>query len=219
MRKQPLAGYVLAKIQVAIGDIDAAREILVGVHDDKSPDERVVGLLAAMRLQAEDFAGAESLYRLGQSSSRRGINGSKRSPSCICIARKNRSWPPCSKNSPASTTTASRSARSSRNSPSRREDWLAAERWAKDAMFIDLGDAQLHAQLAEACANQKKWPAAIEEYLVAIELDADQPAWRLALADAHVSAGQKDAAKKVLMELLELSPKFPGADVMLEQLK
>ena len=100
-----------------------------------------------------------------------------------------------------------------------REDYAAAAEWANRALQVDVMDEQLHAWLAEAEVGRQRWPQAIREYEVAVELAPNSLAWRFALADAHVQAGQEDKAKTVLEQLLEIDPDFPGADVLLESLQ
>ena len=63
--KHQLAAYVLARLQLAIGDRDQAVSILEQALDRQSPQEDLLALLAALRLQAGDTAAAETLYELG----------------------------------------------------------------------------------------------------------------------------------------------------------
>src|SRR5439155_24270306 len=63
--KQPLAAYVLARLQLTIGDEDGAIALLEGAEERNSPHEELLALLAALKLQAKDVAAAESLYELG----------------------------------------------------------------------------------------------------------------------------------------------------------
>src|SRR5262249_45633046 len=63
--KQPLAAYVLARLQLAIGDDESAIALLEGSLDKSAPREEPLALLAAMKLKAGDSAAAETLYRLG----------------------------------------------------------------------------------------------------------------------------------------------------------
>lgn len=215
---QPLAGYVLARLQASIGDTDAARTLLLKVHDDKLPNERVIGLLAGIELQREDFASAEKYYRLGLA------HFAPRDKWLKALAKLHLKT---GQDKELATVLEELALLEYDNATLRkklaqlamaRKDWLAAEKWAKDTLFIDINDADCHAQLGEALANQQKWPAAVTEYLIAIELDPDVPHWRMDLAEAHLGAGQKNEARQVLEKLIELDPKHPGADAMLEQL-
>lgn len=215
--QQPLAAYVLARLQVSIGDHDAARALLVAAHDAKQPDERVVSLLASLEFAREDFSATEKLYQLGLT------HFAPRDKWLKALAKLHLKTKDDAK---LAVVLEELALLDSDNATMRkklaqlaaaREDWPAAERWAKDALLIDVADAPSHAQMAEALANQARWPAAIAAYTSAIELDPEVPQWRLALADAHLASGQKAEARKVLQKLIEVEPGFPGADVMLEQ--
>jgi tetratricopeptide (TPR) repeat protein len=216
--KQPIAAYVLARIQTSIGDNEAAQKLLLEIHNKEKPDERVVALLAALELAAENYADAESYYKLGakhfaprekwlKSLAKVYLKtGEEKQLAAVLGELAELDYDNVTLRKKLSQLAKAR------------EDWPAAAKWAKDALFIDINDAELHAQLAEALVNQQQFKSAIEEYTAAIDLNPDMPQWRMALADAQVSAGNKADAKTTLQKLLEVAPKFPGADVMLEQL-
>jgi Flp pilus assembly protein TadD len=216
--KQPIAAYVLARIQTSIGDNEAAQKLLAEVHNKEKPDERVVALLAALALAAEDYAAAERYYKLGakhfaprekwlKSLAKVYLKtGEEKQLAAVLGELAELDYDNVTLRKKLSQLAKAR------------ENWPAAAKWAKDALFIDINDAELHAQLAEAMVNQQQFKPAIEEYNAAIDLNPDMPQWRMALADAQVSAGNKADAKATLQKLLEVAPKFPGADVMLEQL-
>jgi tetratricopeptide (TPR) repeat protein len=217
--KQPLAGFVLARIQSSIGDNDAARTLLLAVHNADAPNERVVALLAALELEAENFAVAEGYYRLGLTHFGPRDKWLKPLAKLYLKSGQEKELAGVLEELAAVDYDNATLRKKLAQLAIAREDWTAAEHWAKDALFIDLGDAALHAQLAEARVNQKKHSGAIEEYAAAIELKPDVPAWRLALATAHLANGQTKEAREVLEKLIELDPKFPGAKLLLEQLE
>ena len=57
--------YVLARLQVEIGDNEQAMTLLEAAFDKDAPHEELLGLLAALKLKSGDTAAAEALYRLG----------------------------------------------------------------------------------------------------------------------------------------------------------
>lgn len=217
--KQPLAAYVLARLQIKIGDNDAARDLLLAVHDDAQPNERVIGLLAAIDLEREDFAAAEKYYRLGLKHFAPRDKWLKALAKVLLKTGEDQGLAKVLEELALIEYDNATLRKKLAQLAAAREDWPAAERWARDVLFIDIADAEAHAQVAAARVNQQKWPGAVAEYTTAIELDPDIPAWRMALADAHLAAGQKDDARKVLQKLIEVEPDYPGADVMLEQLE
>ena len=62
----PLASYVKARLLVTIGDDDAALALLEPALDPKRPDERVVDLLAELKMKAGQLDEAEKLYELAR---------------------------------------------------------------------------------------------------------------------------------------------------------
>ncbi|HVX11836.1 MAG TPA: tetratricopeptide repeat protein [Pirellulales bacterium] len=65
------------------------------------------------------------------------------------------------------------------------DDFVEAERWARDASQTDLWDAESHRLWGQALAGQKKYAAAIEELEVALRLDSDNAPARDALASVR----------------------------------
>ena len=97
-------------------------------------------------------------------------------------------------------------------------DYEAAEKWASQALQIDVMDVDMHRAAGEALVELKKYDRAISEFEVVIELNPRHLQARLALADVCIQAGQRDKARTVLEKLLELDPEYPGAEVLLESL-
>ncbi len=62
----PLASYVKARLLTTIGDDDAALELLEPALDPKRPNERVVDLLAQLKMKAGQLDEAEKLYELAR---------------------------------------------------------------------------------------------------------------------------------------------------------
>ncbi len=60
----PLAGYVLARVFLTIGETDQAQQYLEKALDRQKPHPRVVALLAALAVKSGQLARAEELYRL-----------------------------------------------------------------------------------------------------------------------------------------------------------
>jgi len=100
-----------------------------------------------------------------------------------------------------------------------RREAAIAQRWATEALEIQVQDADAHRLLAAALVELNELDRAIEEFEAAVELNPDHLQQRFALADALLQAQQPAKAKKVLEELLHRDPQYPGADTLLESLK
>ena len=62
----PLASYVKARLLITIGDEDAALAIIEPALDPKHPNERVIDLLAKLKMKAGHLDEAETLYELAR---------------------------------------------------------------------------------------------------------------------------------------------------------
>ncbi|HTN74820.1 MAG TPA: tetratricopeptide repeat protein [Pirellulaceae bacterium] len=217
--KQPIAGYVLARIEFKAGDTKTALAILEAVHNADQPHEKIVGLLAALALQANDFAAAERWYRLGEQHFSPRDAWLKALAKVYLTSRQDDKLAVVLAELALLDYDSLTLRKKLAHLAAAKKDWATTERWAMDGLMIDIQDAELHALVGESRVNRQLHAGAIEEYRVAIELKRDQPAWRFALADALVEAGQKDEARVVLQKLIEVAPEFPGAELMLEQLR
>lgn len=215
----PLAAYVLARLQLTIGDTEAAVGLLEKSLNEKSPQEDLLALLAALKLKAEEFPSAEKLYLLGEqhfSASDRWGKGLAR----IYLQQNEHK-----KLVPVLT----RLAELEPDSLSLRKklaelaleagDYAAARNWGTEAIHLDLRDASMHALLAAAAQGLKEPATASEEYEVAVQLDPQRDDWRFTYAQTLLELGKKDEALIVAEELKSRSPEFPGLDQLLSNLK
>jgi tetratricopeptide (TPR) repeat protein len=219
-----LAAYVLARLYLSIGEARRAEAALAAcladdARGDEPPQENALALLAALRLKAEDYAGAARWYRLGRRHYPHEVKWLKALANVHLKANKDLPLEKALEELAQLDADDVTLRKKLVQLTLARKDFPAAAKWANQALHIDVMDAQLHAWLAEACMGQKQWAAAIEQYEVAMELAPMQLAWRLALADAHVQANQLEQARAVLKELLNIAPSYPGADVLLESLQ
>ena len=97
------------------------------------------------------------------------------------------------------------------------QDFDAATKWATEALQIDVGDAEVHAQLAQTLRWQERFAPAIAEFETAVQLSPDKSEWRLMLADTHEQAGAPDKAREVLQELLRQDPNNAEAKKRLQK--
>ncbi len=217
--KEQLATYVIARLRLEEGKAQEAVELLEGSLDREAPQPNALNLLAGLKLKAEQYDEAARLYALGER-----------------LDPINRKWTKAlgrayllADNQEKLAETLSRLAAFDPDHITVRKklaemalkgrDYAAAAKWARQAVEIDVMDAGLHRMLAEALAGEHNYEAAIEELDVAIELDPREPYLRYALADAYIQTNRPAEARKVLEELLELKPDYPGAELMLEEVK
>jgi cellulose synthase operon protein C len=216
---EPLAAYVLARLQLLIGDTEAAVQILEKGFDENKPQEDVLALLSALKLKTEDFAGAEKLYLLGEkhfSASDRWVKGLAR---IYLLGEEMEKLVPIltklANLEPDSITLRKKLAELA----SQAKDFAQARIWATQIIHLDLKDAEGHALLAAAAVGLKEFGVASEEYKTALELAENHNDWRLGLAESLVAAGKRAEARAVADALRDKEPDYPGLQKLLESLK
>ncbi len=216
---EPLAAYVLARMQLLIGDTDAAIGLLERAVNENKPQEDVLALLGALKLKAEDIGGAKKLYLLGEKhfpASDRWAKGlariylhkeesAKLLPVLIKLANLE----------PSSITLRKKVAELALQA----KDFPEARNWATQIIHLDIKDAEGHALLATAAVGLKEFGQASEEYKSAVELDGTRNDWRLGLAESLAAVGKKDEARAAARILQDKEPDYPGLQKLVESLK
>lgn len=87
------------------------------------------------------------------------------------------------------------------------KDWDALDRAAEEGLQINPWDAQLNADMAEACAERGFEECAIWGYQQAIEAEPDNKAWNRTLAELHEARGNYEEAVNRWQHLYSLDPK------------
>jgi Flp pilus assembly protein TadD len=217
--KQPLAIYVLARLHVRANRSKEAMELLEPALDRGAPDLRILNLLAGLKLKEEKYAEAAELYRLGGQKEPHNLQWTRSLARVYVQSQEDRRLPevlvPLAAADPDDLATRKKLTALALTA----RDYRRAAEWANQALQIDVQDAEPHRALAEALAELRQWPGAIEEYETAIELQPQAPQPRFALADVYVQSGKPREARRVLEELRRRHPNYPGADLMLENLK
>jgi len=216
----PLASYVKARLLVTIGDTDAALEVLEPALDSKRPNERVIDLLAELKMKAGELDEAERLYELARKDDPfhtrwiaglarvhlRQKNTAKFLDDLVMIAAND------------ADDIAVRKALAERNLA--RGEAASAEKWAQECLYIDVYDPAPHVLLADAQSAEKKFAEAIEEYQTAIQLKAKKPNdLKVKLAKAQLGLGQRDVAKATLDGILKEDPEHPEAKALREEIE
>ena len=184
--------------------------------DREHPDEHVLGLLAGLKLKAEDYPAAAELYELG---ARHHPGDSKWDKSLAAVYLRSGDdkklaavLERLAAADPDELTMRKKLAKISLDA----SDWAGVERWTRESLQIDVRDVDIHDWRAQALAAGEKPAQAADEYAVAVELDPEQPQLRIAMAQARLKAGQNQQAKDALKELLERDPQNAAAAKLLE---
>lgn len=215
----PLASYVKARLMVTIGDEDAALEILRPALDASAPNERVVDLLAELEMKAGRLDEAERLYEMahkGDPTLTKWIAGLGRVH--LRQQREDKFLEDLAllANNDADDL-ALRKELASRHL--KRGESEAAERWARECLYIEVYDAACHLLLADAAFANEKYADAAEEYEVILSMRPERPQdIRVKLAKSQAALGRKDEARKILRSVLDANPGHAEAKAALADL-
>ena len=216
----PLASYVKARLLLSIGeDEENAINILEPALDLKEPNERVIDLLAELKMKAGNLDEAEKLYELARKDDpahTKWIAGLAR----VHLRQKKTTE---FLNDLAMIAANDADDIAVRKALAERHlaagDAPAAEKWANDCLYIDVYDPSVHVLVADAQALGKKYNSAIEEYQTALTLKPKKPNdLKVKLAQAQLAAGQRDAAKATVGGVLKADPEHPEAKALLDKI-
>jgi cellulose synthase operon protein C len=216
----PLASYVKARLLLSIGDDEeTAVNILEPALDLKEPNERVIDLLAELKMKAGDLDQAEKLYELARKDDpahTKWIAGLAR----VHLRQKKTAE---FLNDLAMIAANDADDIAVRKALAERHlaagDAAAAEKWANECLYIDVYDPSVHVLLADAQSAGKKYVEAIEEFETALTLKPKKPNdLKVKLAQAELAAGQRDAAKATLDGVLKADPGHPEAKALREKI-
>ena len=154
----PLASYVKARLLLSIGDDETtALAILEPALDPKQPNERVIDLLAELKMKAGDLDEAEKLYELARKDDpfhTKWIAGLAR----VHLRQKKTTQ---FLNDLAMIAANDADDIAVRKALAERHlaagDAAAAEKWADECLYIDVYDPAVHVLLADARAAGKKY--------------------------------------------------------------
>lgn len=217
--RHQLAGYVRARVHLLVGEQGEADDLLTKCLDEDSPDERLLRLLAGIKLQTKDFVAAERLYELGRRADPLSTDWPKALAAVYLRSSDEEKLAPVLAELAAADADEFLVPKKLAQLARAAKDHAAAARWANRALQVNVLDLEVHRILAESLAAQRKFAAAIEEYEVLVKMQPGKAEHRVALAEAFLAAEKPDDARRVLAELLELEPNHPDAKKVLDTLK
>jgi predicted Zn-dependent protease len=216
----PLASYVKAQIlNRVLGDPDGAMTVLEPALDPEKPDERVIDLLAELKLKAGQLDEAERLYELARRDDpihTKWIAGLAR----VHLRRKDQArflndLAMIADNDADDLDV--RKALAERHLAAGAAD--QAEKWAMQCLYIQVYDPVCHVLLADALAAQKKHEPAVEEYRTALDLKAKKPNdLKVKLARSLHGLGRDAEARTTLDDVLKEDPDHPEAKALRDEI-
>ncbi|MCE9553602.1 MAG: tetratricopeptide repeat protein [Planctomycetes bacterium] len=216
--KHPGATYVLARLDLLVGNTDGVEAKLEGALDRKQPHAGLLKLLAGLKYRRGDNDGAAELYQLGRD--RFGGDSSwtklltrvylksgdtaKLRPLLVVLAEHDGDDLTVRKKLMELAVAA--------------KDDKEAARWSMEVLNIKARDLAARKTRAESLAALKQWPAAVVEYELAIETSPKQPDLRLGLIRALDGTGDKKKARAALTDFKKLWPTDPAVAELEKQI-
>lgn len=216
--KHPGATYVLARLDLLVGNTDGVETKLAAALDRKQPHAGLLKLLAGLKYRRGDNDSAAELYQLG--CDRFGGDSSwtklltrvylksgdtdKLRPLLVMLAEHD-----------ADDLTVRKKLMELAVAD---KDNKEAARWSMEVLHIQARDLAARKVRAESLAALKQWPAAAVEYELAVETSPKQPELRLGLIRAFNEAGDNKKARAALTDFKKLWPTDPAVAVWEKQL-
>lgn len=205
-KAHPLACSVKARLLLASGDEEQARKVLELAVDPKAPEAKVLEPLGKLYFEAKEFGKAIEVFERGRKANPRvsrwlthlaAVYAQQGDKNKLIDTLKE--LVPADADDLASRKRLARLlADAARNSE--------AEVYARQALEIDVLDAESQCILGEALLAQKKYAEAIEALGNALETKPDFDDARLKLAQAYLENGEKPKASNEAAKVLARDP-------------
>lgn len=202
-QQQPIAAAVVAYLKMRDEKFDEAAEILERALDKEHPYKSVVDLLMKARIKQKRGAEALELSELGKQHFPYESDWWKGTAAAAKLTgdveRRRRALitlVSLEADDPAPRKTLAELFLTEKN-------YAEAFKYAKLALHIDVLDAEIHRQLADASRELNDTKRAIDEYETALELKPKDVASQLGLAETYLAVDRKDDAKKLVDEVLK----------------
>ncbi len=216
---QPVAAMVMGYLLLRDEKFDEAAKILEPAYDKDHPNKGVIDMLMKVRLKQKRANDALELCELGkqhfpyESDWWKGIaaaaklNGEteKRRTALEKLVQ-------LEADDPAPRKALAELALSEGN-------FESALKFAKLALHIDVLDAEIHRELAEACYGLKDNKRAIDEFEIALDLKPKDIDIQLGLAETYWAAERQQDARKILEEVLKKDSENERAASLRERMK
>lgn len=216
--QHPSATYILARLDLLVGNTDGVEDRLSAVLDRKQPHAGLLKLLAGLKYRRGDYAAAADLYELGRLNFGgdsswaklltrvylKSADNAKLRPLLVTLAELDADDPTVRKKLMELAVAA--------------QDDKEAARWSQEVLHIKPRDLAARKTRADSLVAIKQFPAAVVEYQLAIEMSPKQPDLQVGLIRALIEAGDKKKARAALDDFKKLWPADPAVSEMEKRL-
>ena len=203
VKNQPRATYVMAQLLRAAGDEEGALRRLQAVVDQGQPDPQVAAALGRIYFDLKDFSRSAKMYELAHRSEPYERQWLVELARVYVHAGNPAKRIETLKQLVPTDADDLDSRKRLAGLLEKNGDHQGAERYAREALEIDVVDAGVQKVLGDALLAQKKYPAALEAYRLALEINANADDARLGLAHAYLGVGDRaradEEARRVIL--------------------
>ncbi len=212
-----LASYVVARLYLSIGDVDPAMKLLEETLDEEQPQVNHLGLLAGLKLRAEQHDEAERLYLLGADKHPHASKWLKALVRVYLGSDDEKLAEVLRKLAELETDNVTIRKKLAQLALDAKR-FNEAAGWANQAVQINVMDGEVHAMLAAAYRGLKNPLRSLSAAETAVRIAPDRIEWQVELARTYIEAEQTNKAKSILKKILRLEPDHAVAQKMLESL-
>ena len=215
---QPVAGYVLARLELSGGNSETAVKILEKCLDPRRPDRRVLSMLARFYERKADLKKASELYQLGVAAFPREQRW-LRSLAAIQLKNDERGQLMLTLQQLAQIDPDSRTIRKKLAQLAlAEEDFESAIVWGQQATYIDCQDGMAHLLVANARHGAGQHRLAVRSALRAVRLEPNKTEWRWRLVELAKVAQDHELAGEHLQKIIDREPGNSRAKQELDRL-
>ncbi|QGJ69544.1 Hypothetical protein PBC10988_12260 [Planctomycetales bacterium 10988] len=215
----PFAQYLLARIELAEGDVSAAVIRLNKTVGEDKPYPEAVQLLAAIYLKQKQYQKAEECYRWAQSHHSNDPLWARQLARVYLMSGNQQ------KLAHALETIASLDADDflTRKKLAQlailQKDYSQAAKWAREAIYVKLTDPEVHLWLGQAEYELEHWQMAELAWESAAKLTPETEMLTIALARVYIKLNKNNRAKEKLNKILREDPTHLTANNLLREIE
>lgn len=200
------AAYVLARLHLLVGDTQRALQTAQQALDLRQPDSPLLRLVAALHYQAKNLPRAAELYELGARHFPADPLWQRGRAKVYLQTRQNDRLADALQRLADFDVDDALVRKKLAQLALADNNYPQAQRWAQDALHIDVRDPDSHRLLAESLTRQGNHAAAAQRWAAVVELQPQSAEDRIAWAKSAAAAGQRPLARRILETLLRDQP-------------
>jgi len=217
--RQPWAALVMARYHMSEKQSSQAAGVLQTAHDPANPNSELLLLLGKLLLEGKKPEEAAAMFRLGRERFPANINMTEGLAAADLALKRTEEAYPLVVEVATSDQDDVRARKRLAKLAWEKKDFLEAARWSREALYIDIEDAEMHTILAKSLTELGDHAKAVRAWECLSLADPENSDAPLGRVRSLIALGRRDDARGVLEQLLRDRPKQAEAKRLLEGLK